>query len=660
MSTMKKILTTLMLIAIIVPVMASVTVNISGTITDNQTGSPVPDHAVTIISDSSNGLFYYNTVYTDISGVYSDSFVSSADTGQVFVQTLDCNYNLLQEALGYSPTNLQLVQNFQICTIPCDAAFYYSTQGNPLTVYFTDYSLGNITYWTWLFGDGGSSDTQNPVHTYSQPGEYTVVLSVSDSGGYCYDSVAEVIYVGDSSGSCIADFTYYADSNGTTNGIHFIDQSTGNITRWIWNFGDGTSDTIQFPISPNVYHIYPMPGTYSACLTIQGIDSLCYDTKCDSIVVGNGTDCSSYFGYNVLNLTVSYEGHMNNGQPATYNWNFGDSQTAQGQFATHTYAQPGYYSVSLTTIDSVGCQYTSWQSVNVGDTLTFHQVWGQVFEGSFTMNEGMVMIFSIDSTGNYFPFTDVMTIDSSGIYYFSYVPDGEYYIWAVPYTTDYLPTYYGDVLFWEDATVVVLGEPVNPYNIHLVPAPGLNLGAGNINGHINSGSYKSTYTDKISMLIENEAGDVLSHAPVNTAGDFDFSGLATGTYYLLAELPGCASDKVRVVIDADHLNVDVTMTMTNGKILGIGSGESLVNSIILYPNPVREDVSLVINVKQPVKITLDLMTITGGIILAEQVFLEKGESRLTVPMTTVPAGLYMIRIHSDDGINILQKIVKAR
>lgn len=58
------------------------------------------------------------------------------------------------------------------------------TSGNaPLTVNFTDLSSGNLSSWSWNFGDGISSTTQNPSHTYTSAGVYTVSLTATNSGG---------------------------------------------------------------------------------------------------------------------------------------------------------------------------------------------------------------------------------------------------------------------------------------------------------------------------------------------------------------------------------------------------------------------------------------------------------------------------------------------
>lgn len=53
----------------------------------------------------------------------------------------------------------------------------------PLTVHFTDTSIHTPTSWSWDFGDGATSTSQNPSHTYSTPGSYDVVLTATNAGG---------------------------------------------------------------------------------------------------------------------------------------------------------------------------------------------------------------------------------------------------------------------------------------------------------------------------------------------------------------------------------------------------------------------------------------------------------------------------------------------
>jgi hypothetical protein len=66
----------------------------------------------------------------------------------------------------------------------------------PLIVSFTDQSTGTVDSWNWDFGDGLTSTMQNPSHTYTDPGTYTVSLTVSGPGGSDTETKADYITAG--------------------------------------------------------------------------------------------------------------------------------------------------------------------------------------------------------------------------------------------------------------------------------------------------------------------------------------------------------------------------------------------------------------------------------------------------------------------------------
>jgi tripartite motif-containing protein 71 len=68
---------------------------------------------------------------------------------------------------------------------PPVAAFSISSASGkvPLTVKFTDKSIGSSTSHLWNFGDKSTSTLQNPVHKYTKTGKYTVSLTVKNSAG---------------------------------------------------------------------------------------------------------------------------------------------------------------------------------------------------------------------------------------------------------------------------------------------------------------------------------------------------------------------------------------------------------------------------------------------------------------------------------------------
>jgi len=136
----------------------------------------------------------------------------------------------------------------------------------PLTVTFTDlsYFSGTAPEFTWDFGDGtDGSYEQHPVHTYASPGVYTVTLTVADENGEDTETKESLIVV-DSTAPLHAEFTATSRRSTTT---YFIDQSSGDVTGWLWDFGDGTTSTAQNPS-----HRYTARGEFTVTLTVSGPD----------------------------------------------------------------------------------------------------------------------------------------------------------------------------------------------------------------------------------------------------------------------------------------------------------------------------------------------------------------------------------------------------
>lgn len=335
------------------------TVSVSGTVTEQGTGNPIPNHPVHIQFDSTgSGNTYYNTVMTNASGAYSDAVtVSSFSSGSGEVYTTDCQQFIHQVPFQYSPNLTTVSANFQICTPAqgsCQASFTSTTTAlGPIA--FTDNSTssnGPITTWFWDFGDGTSSTVQNPVHSYNSPGNYVACLTIGTSLG-CQSTFCDSVSIGGSS-SCQALFSY-SQFGGS---VQFTDQSSSTVptSNWFWDFGDGNTSTQQNPA-----HVYNTSGNYIVCLTIYDSLQSCTDTYCDSVsVVGSGT-CTSDFSFitNGPTLILTDQSSSSSGPITSWFWDFGDGTTSTQQNPNHTYSFNGVYSVCLTIGTSLGCQSTT-------------------------------------------------------------------------------------------------------------------------------------------------------------------------------------------------------------------------------------------------------------------------------------------------------------
>lgn len=147
-----------------------------------------------------------------------------------------------------------------------------------IPVNFTDQSTtpgGIIWSWNWNFGDGTSSTLQNPSHLFPGAGTYNVSLIIENTLG-CFDTVVHQIVIANPP---VAAFSYGNTCVGSA--VSFTDQSTppGTITSWNWNFGDGSTSTLQNPT-----HTYGTVGSYTVTL-IAGNANGCLDTVVQLVTV---------------------------------------------------------------------------------------------------------------------------------------------------------------------------------------------------------------------------------------------------------------------------------------------------------------------------------------------------------------------------------------
>ena len=159
------------------------------------------------------------------------------------------------------------------------AAFAGTPTGGevPLTVNFTDQSTGDITSWSWTFGDGGTSTAQNPSHQYTATGDYTVSLTVTGPGGS--DDEVKTDYISVTCTMPVAAFSGAPTGGDYPLTVDFTDAST-DATSWSWDFGDGGTSTQQNPS-----YTYNAVGTYTVELTATNSCGSDVETKVDYINV---------------------------------------------------------------------------------------------------------------------------------------------------------------------------------------------------------------------------------------------------------------------------------------------------------------------------------------------------------------------------------------
>jgi len=135
---------------------------------------------------------------------------------------------------------------------------------------FTDSSTGDIDSWTWDFGDDTtvtwSAATREGTipHHYTDGGTYTVSLTVTNASGNDVETKTGYITV-----HAVPKAVFSSLAKDQV--VQFTDSSTGEITSWKWNFGDGTAEEwTARPAGGKISHTYDKAGTYVVSLEVTG------------------------------------------------------------------------------------------------------------------------------------------------------------------------------------------------------------------------------------------------------------------------------------------------------------------------------------------------------------------------------------------------------
>ena len=139
----------------------------------------------------------------------------------------------------------------------------------PETIAFTSKSTGEITSREWDFGDGTwRRDDQlrirtelQTIHTFQDTGIYAVSLTVNGPGGFDTHTLDVIIGFP----APIADFTTSLIRADVEQMIAFTSESTGEITGFEWDFGDGATST-----ESQTSHAFQDTGIYAVSLTVNG------------------------------------------------------------------------------------------------------------------------------------------------------------------------------------------------------------------------------------------------------------------------------------------------------------------------------------------------------------------------------------------------------
>jgi PKD repeat protein len=419
-----------------------------------------------------------------------------------------------------------------------------------------------------------------------------------------------------------------------------------------------------------VNYTFTAPGIYGICVqaNYQGMTS----TKCDTLyVTQTGMNCTPTFmvSTQALNASFSLSGSVPSAcfdGSTVYNWSFGDSTfaTITGNTGTdHTYASPGTYNVCLTATALNGQTYTSCSSVTITNQGIF-SLGGMVLSNSACLQDSvMVELYGI---GNNHYDSFILNGGPDSCFYYFQTPltaqPAQYIIRATPLNNpDFIPTYFGDVLFWGDATLIYPVENVWSLHINLLPniydtIPGIGTVSGSITGNgitvnsvFNGTPISTTFNvNACRVIILNSSNQPIGFGFVNADGSFSIGNLPAGNYFLRIDNPKVPSASIPFSIEAGSTNAVVNFAATGSGINVVTNTANRLNraSIEVWPNPAS-----------------DLLFVKGlsgsvSILNAQGKEVIKTNAASEINISSLPFGIYQLSGSDSNGRMLNARFVK--
>ncbi len=221
------------------------------------------------------------------------------------------------------------------------------------SVQFTDSSKSakaTVDDWDWHFGDGDTSDLQNPKHKYDDTGSFSVRLIISDTND-CQDTIDQKIGI---DAKPNADFGY--DLSCSRDTTHFFDSakvSTGTLYSWEWKFGNGDTSDQANPELP-----YDTGGKYTVTQIVNTRGG-CTDTLKQTVRIHPRPKADFEFENTCKDVTTHFYDSTSIEQEDSltqWDWTFGDNTSSSDQNPGHTYSSTGTYTTKLITTSSNNCK----------------------------------------------------------------------------------------------------------------------------------------------------------------------------------------------------------------------------------------------------------------------------------------------------------------
>ena len=283
---------------------------------------------------------------------------SSTEENPVVIYNNAGAFDVTLEAINGAGSKFLTYSDYIVVNETVVPGFTYVKNGSQVT--FTDTSHYATTI-SWNFGDGGTSNEQNPVHIYSDNGTYTVIQTVTNGCSSKNKEITVIIAV-----APVPSFSSdYTGPICVEESVQFTNTSTYSPTSYLWTFEGGTPATST---DENPVVQYMSGGTYDVTLSVTNANGTNQIILDNYIVVDPKPTVSYTYVPDGLKLDFTQQINYSNNQ----SWNFGDGSTSTAVNPSHTYLAEGLYVVSLKASNRCGeTEYISSVNVLLAPTADF-------------------------------------------------------------------------------------------------------------------------------------------------------------------------------------------------------------------------------------------------------------------------------------------------
>lgn len=346
------------------------------------------------------------------------------------------------------------------------------------------------------------------------------------------------------------------------------------------------------------------------------------------------TGCNNYYYYAMDTMSggifnVHFQAAMNLGPNTTYYWTYGDGSTGTGLYTSHSYNQPGVYSVCLTTTNTAtNCTSVYCDSIRVSDFNFACYV-------SFSSVQSIIdlsVLFTAYTKSNsnvslYWDFGDNTT--GTGVSpTHTYANPGMYNVCLTMIdSANSCTSSYCNLV---QAGIVLVDPCSAEFKMFMLPdtiQPGAStIYFSLINNSLGANGYWSFGDGNTGV------GQSIVH-----------SYAAPGTYTIMV-----------VVVDTSFMCTDTVykQILIDGgtmKILGIGSNDKTFELSKLFPNPVSNQLNVSINSLEDQALIVQVLDLTGRVVLSSKSNASVGNNIIELPTTELNSGMYIVEIISDKG-----------